>query len=106
MQDIQDMCQYLHEQLQYFEIIQEQIGEGIIKVQKRSGILDVVMSWSPIEVEPYQARTEALCSNLKNSEGSQAIKNRAGLEDAYQAVDHADTEIPSAYQELPPGNGF
>ncbi len=106
MQDIQDMRQCLHEQLQHFEIIQEQIGEGIIEVQKRSGILDVVMSWSPIEVEPYQARAEALCSNLSNSEGSQGIKNRAGLEDAYHAVDREDTEIPWAYQELPPGNGF
>ena len=85
MQDIQDMHQCLHEQMQQFEMMQEQIGEGIIEVQRRTGILDEAMSWSPIEVEPHQALTEALCSNLSNSEGSQGIKNRAGLEDAYKA---------------------
>ncbi len=85
MQNIQEMHLCLHEQLQQFEMMQEQIGEGIIEVQRRTGILDEAMSWSPIEVEHHQALTEALCSNLSNSEGSQGIKNRAGLEDAYQA---------------------
>ena len=93
MHEIQETHQCLHEQLQQFEMIQAQIGEGITEVQRRIGILDEAMSWSPIEVEPHQALAEALCSGLGNSEDSQGIKNSAGLEDAFQTVAAEDTEI-------------
>ncbi len=54
MQDIQDMHLGLQEELQQFERKQEEIGEGIIETKRRIGILDEVMVWAPIEVEPSQ----------------------------------------------------
>jgi len=57
MQDIQDMHLGLQEELQGLELKQEQIGEGIIEVQRRIGILNEAMSWSPLEVEPFPEDT-------------------------------------------------
>ena len=72
MQDIQEMHLGLQDELQRFEMRQKEIGEGIIEVNRRIGILDEAMTWSPVEVEPTQ---ELL------------------LEDEFQAVDAEDTEI-------------
>ena len=83
MQDIQENHQCLQGQLQQFEMMQEQMGEVIIEVQRRIGILDEAMCWISIEVEPYQALP---------------------LEDAFQTVDAEDTEIQLEVepQEFPP----
>ncbi len=72
MQDIQDMHMGLQEELQQFEMRQEQIGEGIIEIQRRIAILDEAMAWSPIEVKPYQ---------------------EFPLEDGFQTAAAEDTEI-------------
>ena len=72
MDEIQEMHLGLQEELQQFETRQEQIGEGIIEVQRRIGILDEAMSWCPIEVEP--------CRELL-------------LEDEFLTADAEDTEI-------------
>ena len=72
MGDIQEMHLSLQEELQQFEMKQEQIGQGIIEVQRRIGILDEAISWSPIEVEPSQ---------------------ELELGDAFLAADAEDTEI-------------
>jgi len=101
MQDIQEMCQCIHEKSQQFEMIREQIGEELIEVQRRMDILNEVISWSPMKVETYQAIVEA----LGNAKSSQGINNYTGLEDAYQTTDAEETEI-AAYQKLPAENGF
>ena len=54
MQDMQEMHLSLREELQQFETRQEQIGEGIIAVNRRIGILDEAMSWGPVEGELSQ----------------------------------------------------
>ncbi len=72
MDDIQEMHLGLQDELQRFEMRQEKIGEGIIEVERRIGILDEAMAWSPVEVEPSQ---ELL------------------LEDEFQSVDADDTKI-------------
>ncbi len=72
MQDIQEIHLGLQDELQQFEMRQKEIGDGIIEVKRRIGILDEAMAWSPVEVEPFQ---ELL------------------LEDEVQAVDAEDTEI-------------
>ena len=72
MQEIQDMHLGLQEELQRFELKQEQMSEGIIETKRRIGILDEAMAWSPIEIEPSQ---ELL------------------LEDELQAVDAEEPEI-------------
>ena len=72
MNDIQEMHLSLQEQLQQFEMKQEQIGEGIVETQRRIGIVDEAMSWSPIQVEFYQ---------------------QPPVEDASQTADTEDTEI-------------
>ena len=64
--------QSLDQQLGQLESEHHQIGEDIIEVQRRIGILDEAMAWSPIEVEPYQ---------------------ELAVEDASQAADAEDTEI-------------
>ena len=72
MEDIQEMHLGLQDELQQFEMRQKEIGEGITEVERRIGILDEAMAWSPVEVEPSQ---ELL------------------LEDEFQAVDAGDAEI-------------
>lgn len=68
MQDFQEMHLGLQEELQKFEMRQEEIGEGIVETKRRIGILDEAMAWSPIEVEPFP-------------------------EDAFPTVEAEDTEI-------------
>ena len=72
MDEIQEMHLSLQQQLDQLEAEHHQIGEGILETQRRIGILDEAMSWSPVEVEPYQ---------------------ELPLEDAFQTADAEDTEI-------------
>lgn len=44
MQDTQELHLSLHQQLFQLEFEQQQIGEGIIEVERRIGILDEAMS--------------------------------------------------------------
>ena len=66
MQDTQELHLSLHQQLFQLEFEQQQIGEGIIEVERRIGILDEAMSWSPVEVEAYREFPEKELSQEDN----------------------------------------
>lgn len=58
MQDIQELNVNLLQQLDQLEANHRQIGDGIIEVQRRIGILDEAMSWSPVEIGVHQELTQ------------------------------------------------
>ena len=96
MDDIQEMHLNLRQQLQRLETTREQIGEAIIEVQRRIGILDEALSWSPIEVHQELSPEQAFRTVDAEEPWSliEVEPNRElPLEDAFRTVDAEDTEI-------------
>lgn len=55
MGEMQEMHLGLHQQLQQFQMSQQQIAEAITETQRRTSVLEEAMSWSPVVAEADQA---------------------------------------------------